>query len=415
MNRSRIAVWLAVLALLSLGGYGFYSTFRYVEKEVPLPPRGEARYNPFYAVAESLRELGHEVESRAYLQWDDMAPGRHDVLLLASPLSSLTEAQIWQVQDWMYEGGRVLFAAPATQSEHESDLLDELGIEVNSGDYQCFKWRHLTDEQSAEVCSNLRLEYPHEDMIWSLAYQRRSDASALPLVELLDEREEDADDSADLARRQSGNKQADARAKAEKKSLGLFAVKASYGEGEWIALASLKPLTRKALEKPANAALAWQLLGPWLGEAKIHVVYAVEMPAAHVLLVRYGWPVLVPLLLALLGWLWMRSQSLGPLIPLPQGDRRALLEHIDAAGQFAFREQQIEPLYAECRRRFDHQLQKEHPTLAALDLHDQIQALAARWQLDPKAVAQALNPQDLGRADQFVLAIRTLNQMQGLS
>lgn len=402
MTRLQKILWLGLVLLLAVAGYAFYRTHRYVEKEVSLPPRGEARYNSLYALAETLRGLGHEVDASAYLQWEQMQPQAGDVVVLASPLNSLSAAQIEQLRDWLFQGGRLLFAAPATEAAHEWLLLEDIGLGVERAKAQCLSWS--AGEHSAEACSSLSLEYPHDDLIWALSYQRRTVSGALD--DLLDEAEDDPVEAAAALGESIGK---------DEPADGLFAVKARHGEGEWIALASLKPLLNRALDKPANAALAWQLLAPWLGEAKLHMVYAVEVPPAHVVLLRYGWPVLAPLLLALLTWLWARSQSLGPPVPLAQADRRALLEHIDAAGQFAFREQRVEPLYAECRRRFDQQLQKEHPSLAALPLEAQIRALAERWQLDPALVSQALNPQQLGRADQFVQAIRTLTQMQGLS
>ncbi|MBD8525500.1 DUF4350 domain-containing protein [Pseudomarimonas arenosa] len=401
MSRAQTIVGLCLLLLTAVAVFAFLQTYHYVEEEVSLPPRGEARYNPLYALGETLRGMGYPVESRAYLQWESMQPQPGDVLLLASPLSSLSEQQVWALQEWLYEGGFLLFAAPATESAQQSEMLDELGLSVISEELrQCLLWR-AAEQASSEVCSELSLYYPHDDLIWALDYQRRSRAEIEALRELLD----DEDTSISSVSKVRGAAAA----------TGRFAVKAAYGDGEWIALASFQPLVKKALENAANAELAWQLLAPWLGEGKIHIVYAVEMPPAHVILVRYGWPVVLPLLLALLAWLWARSQSLGPPVPLPGIDRRALLEHIDAAGQFAFREQQVEPLYAECRKRFDLQLQKEHPSLAALPLDDLIKALAERWKLDPAAVAQALNPHQLGRAEQFTLAIRTLTQMQGLS
>ena len=440
MTRAQKYAWAAAVVVAALAAYAFYSTFRYVEKEVSLPPRGEARYNPLYALGESLKRIGQRVESRAVLQWETMAPEAGDVIVLASPLSSLSAEQAWTLQDWVYEGGYLLFAASATQSESESVLLEEFGLQVTRESRQCLRWSADVDGSSAVACAELALSYPHDDLIWQLPYQQRSWRPA-ELSQLLDLESDDHDapiddetehdqspgDSAldgeyevepDHEQQAADSEAADTQTRSDggrRPVEGQYALKAAFGDGEWIALANLDALTGKAMDHPAKGALAWQLFGPWLGEGKVHLIYAVNMPPAHVLLVRHGWPVLIPLLLALFAWLWARSQSFGPPLPVPESDRRALLEHIDAAGQFAFRQQLVEPLYQECRKRFDQQLEKEHPSLAALPLGDKIRALAERWQLDPVAVAQALNPLQLARADQFVLAIRTLTQMQGLS
>ena len=51
MSRLRSALpWLLALAVLGVGVAWFLATYHRVEKTVPLPPRGEASYNPLYAL-----------------------------------------------------------------------------------------------------------------------------------------------------------------------------------------------------------------------------------------------------------------------------------------------------------------------------------------------------------------------------
>src|SRR5581483_10901562 len=139
------------------------------------------------------------------------------------------------------------------------------------------------------------------------------------------------------------------------------------------------------------------------GEGKVHLVYAADVPPLYVLLVKRGWPALVPALLALLAWFWARSQRFGPLLPLAPADRRALREHIRAAGEFTFRRRRAAALYAPVRRAFDERLRRDDPAVAAL---------AARSGHSPALVRVALNPFDLTDPERFFVTIKTLTELR---
>jgi hypothetical protein len=131
-----------------------------------------------------------------------------------------------------------------------------------------------------------------------------------------------------------------------------------------------------------------------------------------VLLIQRGWPVLAPMLLALFAWLWARSQRFGPLLPLAQGHRRALLEHIRAAGEFLFRRGSAYALYAPLRRAFDERLRHSDPAAAALDGEQQVAVLAAARGLPQAQVQQALVPMALGHPEVFAATIKTMQELQ---
>jgi hypothetical protein len=265
------------------------------------------------------------------------------------------------------QGGHLVFALPASDTGQQAPLLQQFGILLMDGEH-CVSWRSHAKGDATELCSQLRVSwFRDEGHSWSWST---------------------ADDD------------------------GYLAVRARSGDGSWLVLPHLRFLRGRELKDPDHAALAWELLDPMLGRGRVHIVYATDLPPAYVALVRYGWPVWIPALLALLAWLWRRSQRLGPVLPLPLPDRRALLEHVRAAGEFAFRRQRGEALHATLKRRFEAQLARSHPTLAALDGEAQLQAIANLWQLDLDVVRTALVPNDLRRPDHFLSAIRSLSRLQ---
>ncbi len=95
MSRLRSALpWLLALAVLVAGVAWFLATHERVSKSIPLPPRGEASFNPLYALKLALRADGQRVESRQRLPLDEMALAAGDTLLVYSDPRGLTSAQL---------------------------------------------------------------------------------------------------------------------------------------------------------------------------------------------------------------------------------------------------------------------------------------------------------------------------------
>jgi uncharacterized membrane protein YqaE (UPF0057 family) len=378
----RVYAWALIGLGLVCAVVGFLHFFEWHESETTLPPRGEARYNPMFALGKALRLRGHEVHARATLNLDAMQLQPGDVLLLASDVRSIGEDTSDELVGWIYEGGHLVFALPDVDADRTPPLIEQLGL-VLSTDAGCVRWQGEGAKAPASLCARSGL-IPNEDDE--------------------DDEAEDGQDEDDYGAWTWSWRDED--------GIALMA-RADAGDGSWLALPGFDLFARRALEDPNHAALTWALLAPLLQEkGRVHLVYAVDLPPLYVLLVERGWPLWIPLLLMLLAWLWRRSQRLGPMLPLAPPDRRALLEHVRAAGEFALRRKRGAALHAALRRRFDARLAREAPMLAALEGEAQVLALASTWRLDPVLVRSALQPGDLTRPDQFAAAIRSLSQLQ---
>jgi hypothetical protein len=136
------------------------------------------------------------------------------------------------------------------------------------------------------------------------------------------------------------------------------------------------------------------------------------MPPLWRLLLDHAWRVLLPLLLALLVWLWMRAERLGPLRPSPSHDRRSLLEHVQASGDHLYRYGRRATLYSAAHEAFLRQLRRRDPYAAALEGPAQIDAIAARTGLTSADVEAALRYPRSGDAKDFVLRIAKLFQLR---
>jgi hypothetical protein len=192
---------------------------------------------------------------------------------------------------------------------------------------------------------------------------------------------------------------------------GWIVARRSWGQGRIEVVGAFDQLRNRTLDSPRNADWAWQLLAPLVQDGVFRIVYQTELPPLYVYLIRYGWFALLPLLIALLGWLWARGQRFGPLLPLPAPDRRALGEHIQASGEYLFRSGLVAALYAPLRRRFDEHLRRRDPELAALPQATIAQVLAERHRLPIDTVQQALRTPLPKERKAFLSTVQTLLQL----
>lgn len=376
MTRRGWLIGFACLIPLALLLSWWYQTYELAYQKLPAPPRGEARYNPLFALKKALQIRGVKVASRANLDIAKMSPMFNDTIVLAADVRTLSSAQAESLLDWVDSGGHLVFELPRGKPGRAGALLDALGLSV-TGRMICLTFPVAGQTQPARDCFSARFKIDAGEQ-----HGERGDVFTLLAG--------DADK-------------------------GYFFGRKRHGDGAWFLASDLDFLRNQELGEPGNAALAWQVLAPALKGGTVHLVYATDVPPLHVLLVDYGWPALVPALLALLAWLWARSQRLGPALALADPNRRALYEHVAAAGEFAYRRGRAAALYAPLRRAFMERLRRDHPALAALDDNALAGALAEKTGRSPDEVRLALMPIDLTRPEHFQATMKILSELRTMT
>lgn len=376
MSRARIA-------LLSLAGAGLVAgvvawwlhTYERVDERVDLPRTGEAATNPLFGLRVALEKDGRPVHAWRRLDLGAMQPGPRDVVLYDGDLRSLPERARAPLLDWVERGGHLVVAAPAADGAfdaltkpHGADadathlpvpLLDDIGVRVRRGPGAC-------------------LEAPDAGPLFCSA--RRFDAPPDARVRLGDPR-------------------------------GDVLARVPVGRGAVDVIASLDPFETDRLEQRGNAALAHQLL---YGDPRgtVHLVHVSDVPSLWLTLLRRGWPVWLPLLLLLAGWLWARAPRFGPLLPSPALERRSLLEHVAASGEHQWRYGRADALYFAVREAFLARLRRRDPETAALDGEPQVQRLVERLRMPASQVREAMRRPDPRDAKAMVARVATLVRMR---
>lgn len=365
-RHARIAVIAAVVLLaVAMGAWWFFSSHRRVERSIDLPPRGEAAYNRLYALKLALRAAGIDAHSRQRLDLGAMALRPGDIVVLRGDASTLAPDDLRALAAFVRGGGGLVLAMPrlfdapaeAAAAEPREGVLDALFLQPlgvrRAGTGECL---HVdqADQGYIYFCGSPRLRYR---------------GSATPALRVRDARGRDV------------------------------VLRLPMGRG-WVTLAAdLNALDNDELDEPPATTLAWRMLGPVAG--RVHLVYRAEMPPLWKVVFERGWPVWLPLLLAVLAGLWAASQRFGALLPAPASGRRSLLEHLRAAGEHSHRYGRGHLLYQQARDAFLARLRRRDPYAAALEGDAQAEAIAARTGWSAMEVRRALqaprpfDPKDL--------------------
>jgi hypothetical protein len=152
------------------------------------------------------------------------------------------------------------------------------------------------------------------------------------------------------------------------------------------------------------------LLEPNRGRGTVYIVYALDGPSFLTFLWLKGWPALLALALLLGAWMAMRSARLGPLMPAPALHRRALLEHVHAAGEFVYRRDGGRSLHRLASDTVLARLRRRDPACAMLNGDALYARLAERSALDAAQIAQAF--QSPANAQAFRTSIITLARLR---
>ncbi len=391
MSRLGSAARITLFAVLGAAAVGagvawFLRTYEKVEREVSLPPRGEAGYNPLYALKKALQADGVGVESRQRLNLATQQLGPHDTLLVLNDPRAMTPVDTRRLLEWVAGGGHLLLRTPPVKSRDQETgvpVLEAVGVLLTDDPPECEPLQVEGQDHHIEFCNGRRFFFKdvEPELSWGdlqAAYVYARLAHGKGHVDVL------AD--FDFLTSQGGT---------DGKQPGLDSDRFSGG-----------------LHDGPHRALARQVLAPNYGRGTMHLVYAAQMPSLLRVVLSQGWPVWAPLLLALLAWLWRRMQRFGPLRPSPPAERRSLLEHVRASGEHLFRYNKRALLYAAVRNAFLARLRRRDPVAAALGGEAQAVAIAERLNMPAERIRTALQPPSSQDKPAFRDRISTLIQLR---
>ncbi|KAF1012741.1 MAG: hypothetical protein GAK31_03958 [Stenotrophomonas maltophilia] len=377
----------------------FLRTHEKVVETTPLPPQGEASYNPLYVLGQALRADGIDARGRQRLDLTVMALQPGDTVVLLQPSSELSPASARTLLAWVERGGHLLLRTPPPAPAGDDDdedptvqgpLLDQLGVDSEGLSHACQPFHVRDDAGHDEFCNGRRFDL---------------DADAFEQLE----RDWGSDEGYVFTRLRHGKGRVDVLA-------DMDFMKGAGPRSFSVLPAGLRgpAVPRDGLHDRAHRDLTRYLLAPNYGKGTVWLVYASRTPSLWARLFFQAWMVWVPLLLALLGWLWARAPRFGSPLPAPALERRSLLEHVTASGELLLRFGDGQRLHAAVRDLFLQRLQLRAPLLAALDGGDRERAIAERLQWPISRVRMPLQPPRPRDSTALRERIRLLLKMRAL-
>jgi len=389
---SRQWALVALLAVLAVAaGVWIADKFEKKEFEVTVGFRGEARSNPMLAAGRFLRRMGIPAQELQAHEWSKGPPPAQATLLLATARWSLDQERVDALLDWVEAGGHLIVAArpdpsgTAKGSDASDPLLKALGIEIQ---------RYGEAGELAEIVQTIADKVLESRKTTTVDF----DAGEHP-VEVA------------FSPRQRLATEADYDRLAED-DLGSAVLHASLGSGSVTVLCDIGPLQNASIGKHGHAELLWRLvrLGP-VG-APVWIVFDEDMPALPAWLWRHAREAVIALVLLLLAFMWNRARRFGPLIDLPPPARRRLLEHVEASGQFLWRNGERQYLIEAVRRAVDAAAARRHPGWESLPPDERTGRIADVTGLPETLVHQALSGAGHGHKHSFTHTIRDLERIR---
>jgi len=355
VSRKRLGIVLLAAAPLALlvmwiGKYTYWE-----DVKVPMPPKGEALVNPFYAAQRFTEALG------ATATWDRIltVPKTDAVMVISNWHWSLSRSRRVALEQWVEAGGRLVvddqLLDPEDEFEHWSGIVrkypdaEALKAWKPEEDPTCRGAREETGGQPAGTEGTMEL--CDLGFTWL-------EANVPPAWALRDKK-------------------------------GLQAVRVPIGRGS-VTVLNASPFRARSLFDGDHARVFVGATGLRRGD-EVHFLSEDEYPSLLALTWYYGWPV-VALALFFAAILLLRGAvRFGPLAPPASTARRSLADQILGTGRFALRHGSGQALHAASVRALDEAARRRISRYQALSPDERVDALARLTAFNRDSLAAAIH------------------------
>ncbi|RTZ67678.1 MAG: hypothetical protein DSZ29_00370 [Aquificaceae bacterium] len=385
-----VTKWLlgsVLLIALGLGLYNLYQRLEIIESTNKISLEGEALSNPLYAARIFLRRMGIPASSKHSVQELSQLPDTNTVLLISSKRKTLSSQKIDALYAWVEAGGHLIVRM--TQSFDYSKILS---------DEDTFSDDPLQSLLELDVGETIKLEHTQ------IPIQMEGSVRALDL-------EIKRFDAIDRANNTSTSD--DEAIKVQKQ---VFILRRSIDKGMITVLANLDFINNRNIRKADHAEILWQLVHGLNTPEAVWLIHNDEMPALWRLMWATAWTFIVSLALLFILWLYRSSHRFGPLIPKAAEDRRSLIEHIAASGNFYWKHKQKHKLIESSREALNKRIALTHLGWQQLSSAEKIEQLATRLDLSQSVVHKLLFDQKVAShktsADEFTELVKQLEEIR---
>lgn len=418
---TRAWILLIVAVCLAMGGWWAVENLTIEEVRIPGRPKGEVLRNPFFATQKLMQEQGARVEARYGHRGAPSGTARGSVLFIPTERRTLSATHVQELLDWVRAGGHLVLVAypPASAGSAPDPLLKAVGVTVQA---VRSKRPYKAEAERAEG-----EELPDEDTASTLSEDDPADRDLQRWFPMLAQGRTEQDCLAHAEAGSEGQRFSAqwmrlcfspyVRLRSEKEPLwavhardDIHAITHALGQGRVSAITSQRMLQSIGIADGDHAEFLAALLGGRFSGLNITLVVRDDVDNLAVLAWEHGAAVVIALVLFILAWLWWAATRIGPVVQPAMPERRSVLEHVRALGEFFWRERTPHVLWQATAERTRKDIARKVPRFTS----DQSLAahLSRRTGLAEPDVLFALNPGDVTDPQAFVRAIATLEHLR---
>ncbi len=332
------------------------SNTSWADTKIPMPPKGEALVNPFYAVQRFAEALG------ARTAWDRelRLPSTDSVIVLSAWHWTLSRGRQHALERWVESGGRLVVDRMLVDGEGEFERWS--GI-VRRDRFPDDEKEQNGERNASDDCITVHEEWPggstgtSHSMCDVDRFSSLTSTIGLEWALLSESR--------------------------------ILAIRVRVGRGSVTRIIAT-PFRGRNLFDGDHGRLFVAAAQVRRGD-EVHFLSEDDHPSLLALLWRYGAPVVVLLLALAALVLWRGAVRFGPLAAPPQRARRSLAEQIRGTGQFVLRHGGGDSLHAAAVRALDEAAARRVPGYPRFSADERTAALARVAGFEPNALAAAID------------------------
>ena len=357
MTRKRLAISLLVAVAGALFVFWIGNNTSWEDVKVPLPPKGQALINPFYATQRFAEALG------ATTAWDRMltVPRADAVIVVSSWHWSLSKSRRAALEQWVQSGGRLV--VDDSLIDPSDEFADWSGISVH---YPEPETTETAKGDQLPACRTVSQELGGRGAT-------ESEAEALMLC--------------DAGNSWLNSRQIPLWALRDRK--GLQAARVSIGRGS-VTVINADVFVRRSIFDGDHGRIFAAAAGLRRGD-DVHFLSEDDYPSLLALTWRHGAPVVAMALLLLAALLWRGAIRFGPPAPPTVAARRSLADQIRGTGRFALRHGSGQSLHAASVRALDEAAQRRINGYGGLTRDERLAALALVTGFNRDSLAAAIH------------------------
>jgi hypothetical protein len=376
----RAIIWITGGVALGLLVAWVASNTHWADTTVPMPPTGEARVNPFYAVQRFAEALGARTAWHRTLT----IPSPGSVIVLSSWNWGVSASRRSALEQWVESGGRLVVDSSLLGGDE--DFEDWSGVIAS--------YRDPDEEKPADASKpfdgcrgyqegGVSISQASDTRRWmcDVVFYTHLTTKGTPLWTL-----------------RSGSR--------------VQAMRLPVGRGS-VTVINATPFTQRELFRGDHA---WLFVAATQFRRGDEILFLSEdeHPSLVSLVWRHGAPVVMLGLAVVWLLLWRGAVRFGPLAAAPHPARRSLAEQIRGTGQFLLRQGGAEALHAACVRALDEAAHKRVKGYARSTPQERSSTLARLTGFDAGALTTAVYHPVMRRAHELRRTIALLESARRL-